>query len=192
MVAEGGGGNNYHGHGHGGAAGSSYGPPGNMSMQGSMGGSSYGGMTPASGDPYGGNMGGPPGGYGGQSFGPASTYALPSGLGAPSPYMQGGYGQMGPPNTAGQQSPGGFDSRAEQAFNQGNASATGGAPGYAANGAQYGSNTGNYPGDDVSLSFLQSSMGNLGFGEQRDDRRNGQGGHGQGQGQGQGSAKSPQ
>ncbi|KAK5162918.1 Asparagine-rich protein (ARP protein) [Saxophila tyrrhenica] len=195
VVAEGNGGNNYHGHG----GGSSYGPGGNMmggSMGGSMGGGSYGGGMAPGGDPYGGGqMGGPPGGYGGQSYGPQSTYALPSGLGAPSPYMQsmhGGYGQAPPPT--GQQSPGGFDSRAEQAFNQGNASATGGAPGagYGANGGQYGAGPSGYGNDDVSLAFLNSSMGNLGFGE-RDDRRNGQGGQGgHGQGQGQGNAKSPQ
>lgn len=177
VVAEGGGGQHYQG--------SSYAPTPNMSM-GSMGGSSYGAMTPAS-DAYGSNpMGGPPGGFGAQSFGPPSTYALPSGLGAPSPYMTGGYGQMPPTNQGGGQAPGGFDSRTEQAFNQGNQSATGGAQGggYAANGGNYGgNNAGSYGNDasDVSLAFLNAGMGNLGFGE-RDERRNG----------GQGGAKSPQ
>ena len=129
--------------------------------------SSYAGMPTAGG--YGNNtMGAPPSGYGGQSFGPASTYALPSGLGAPSPYMAGGYAQMAG-NNAGQ-SQGGFDSRAEQAFNQGNASATGGAPGGYSNGGYYGND-----GGDMSLSFLNTGMGNLGFGD-RADRRNGQGG----------------
>ena len=126
-------------------------------------------------------MGGPPGGFGGQSFGPASTYALPSGLGAPSPYMAGGYAQMANTNNnnGGGQAQGGFDSRAEQAFNQGNVSATGGAPGYA-NGS-YGGLTGNsgYR-NEADFSFLNTGMRNLGFGDQ-EDRRNGQGG-----------AKSPQ
>ena len=144
---------------------------------GSMETSSYGGMTPGSN--YNQPMGGPPGGFGGQSFGPPSTYALPSGIGAPSPYMPGGYAQM----ASNGQTQGGFDSRAEQAFNQGNASATGGAPGYS-NGANYGGSSnaqyGNNDNSDVSLAFLNAGMGNLGFGE-RDDRRNGQGG-----------AKSPQ
>ena len=178
VVAEGG---NFHGSNYGGPP-----PPpqtANMSM-GSMD-NAYGNM-PQGGNAYGGNaygnnaMGGPPGGYGGQSFGPpASTYALPSGLGAPSPYMAGGYAQMA--NNGGQQSQGGFDSRAEQAFNQGNASATGGAPGYS-NGGYGGAGNDGYGNDagDVSLSFLSAGMGNLGFGD-RDDRRNGQGG-----------AKSPQ
>ncbi len=73
----------------------------------------------------------------------------------------------------------------EQAFNQGNTSATGGAPGgYGANGNQYGAggNAGGYGNDasDVNLAFLNTGMSNLGFGD-RDERRNGQGG-----------AKSPQ
>jgi hypothetical protein len=85
--------------------------------------------------------------------------------------MAGGYAQMannGAPTT------GGFDSRAEQAFNQGNTSATGGAQGFSNGG--YGNSAGGYGNDggDVSLSFLTSGMGNLGFGD-RDDRRNGQG-----------------
>ncbi|KAK3686793.1 Asparagine-rich protein (ARP protein) [Vermiconidia calcicola] len=175
VVAEGGGGvsnyqqgSNYQG--------ASYAPTPNMAM-GSMESSSYGGMTPGSN--YNQPMGGPPGGFGGQSFGPPSTYALPSGIGAPSPYMPGGYAQM----ASNGQAQGGFDSRAEQAFNQGNASATGGAPGYS-NGANYGGSSnaqyGNNDNSDVSLAFLNAGMGNLGFGE-RDDRRNGQGG-----------AKSPQ
>ncbi|KAK1037604.1 Asparagine-rich protein (ARP protein), partial [Friedmanniomyces endolithicus] len=127
MIVEGGGGNNYPG----GGAGGYGGPQGPPSMQmGSMDSSSYGGM-PQGGSGYGGGAG-MSGGYGGQSFGPQSTYALPSSLGAPSPYMQGaGYAQMG--SNGAMQGQGGFDSRAEQAFNQGNASA-GGAGGYS-NGA---------------------------------------------------------
>ena len=142
-----------------------------------MDGSSYGGMTPTA-SSYGGSMGGPPGAFGGaQGYGPPSTYALPSGFGAPSPYMASGYMAN---NGAGPAAAGGFDSRAEQAFNQGNTSASAGAQGGFSNG---GYNTGGgygNDGGDVSLSFLTSGMGNLGFGD-RDDRRNGQGG-----------AKSPQ
>ena len=159
--------------------GSSYGgPPPSMTM-GSMGSNAYGGMAQGS-NAYGSNaMGGPPGGFDTQSYGPASTYALPSGLGAPSPYMAGGYAQMA--NNGAPQTHGGFDSRAEQAFNQGNTSATGGAPGYSNGGYGGATNTG-YGNDsgDVSLSFLSQGMGNLGFGD-HNDRRNGQGG-----------AKSPQ
>ena len=108
--------------------GNSYGgPPPNMSMGSSMGGQSYGGMSQEHGQYGASAMGGPPGNFGGQSYGPPSTYALPSGIGAqPSPYMPGGYSQMasngGMPSQAG-----GFDSRAEQAFNQGNSSAAAGA-----------------------------------------------------------------
>ena len=179
VVAEGGM-SNYQG-------GSQYGggPP-NMNM-GSMDSSSYGAMTPAS-SGYGGNqgMGGPPGGFGGQSFGPPqSNYALPSGLNAgPSPYMQGGYSQMGGSN--GMQSQGGFDSRAEQAFNQGNASATGGAAagGYSNGGYGGGNNQqGGYGGNDGSgdpFPFLSTGMGNLGIGGEREGRN------------GQAGAKSPQ
>ena len=174
VVAEGGNMNNYQNQGY-------NGPP-NMPM-GSMGSNSYGGMPPGN-QAYGNTgMGGPPGDFGGQqSFGPPSTYALPSGLGAPSPYMAGGYAQMASNGTGHGQAQGGFDSRAEQAFNQGNASATGGAPGYSNGGYGNAGNTGSYGGDasDVSLSFLNAGMSNLGFGE-RDDRRNQQGG-----------AKSPQ
>src|SRR6201996_2392882 len=134
---------------------------------GSMDNSSYGGMNPG-GNAYGNApMGAPPGGFGGQSFGPQSTYALPSGIGAPSPYMTGGYPQM-PAN--GPQGPSGFDSRTEQAFNQGNVSATGGAaPGYS-NGGNYGGAGGGYGGDgpDVSLAFLSAGMNNLGFSERND------------------------
>ncbi|KAK6439330.1 Asparagine-rich protein (ARP protein) [Oleoguttula sp. CCFEE 5521] len=166
----------------------SHGPPPNMSMGSSMGGQSYGGMS-QEGSGYGGGShmdGGPPGGYGGQqqqSYGPPSTYALPSGLGAPSPYMPGGgYSQMSGNGNMSQQ--GGFDSRAEQAFNQGTSSAAGGAPGYS-NGS-YG-NANNYANTDNSgadpFSFLSSGMGNLGI---DDSRRNG-GGQG-----GPGASKSPQ
>ena len=149
--------------------------------------SSYSAMTPAS-SGYGGNygsstMGGPPGGFSAQSFAPPSnyvpassyapsTYALPAGLTAPSPYMPGGYSQMG---SNGMPQQGGFDSRAEQAFNQGNASATGGASSYSNGG--YGGNAGYTPyGNDgsESFSFLNTGMNNLGLGD-RDDRRNGQG-----------------
>ena len=165
-------------HGHNNYGGPPQGQPqaaSNMGMPG-MDGSSYGGMTPTQSN-YGGNMG-PPGAFGGAQYGPPSTYALPSGFGAPSPYMAGGYAQMA--NNGAQV--GGFDSRAEQAFNQGNTSATGGAQGFSNGGYGPGNSAGGYGNDggDVSLSFLTSGMGNLGFGD-RDDRRNGQGG-----------AKSPQ
>ena len=162
VVAEGGmtnfpGGGNY---------GGPQGPP-NMGM-GSMDSSSYGGMTPAS-SAYGG-AGGMSGGYGGQSFGPPSTYALPSGIGAPSPYMAGGYSQMGANGGMQQQGgqQGGFDSRTEQAFNQGNTSA-GGQGGYSNGGygqGQYGDNSA------ADLSFLSSGMSNLGFNDR--EPRNGQ------------------
>ena len=153
---------------------SSYGAPGSMTMPPPP-------MDPGNYGPnYGNNaMGGPPGNFGQYSAGPPSTYALPSGIGAPSPYMQAGYAQM--PNNA---PPGGFDSRTEQAFNQGNISAAGGAPGYS-NGQYGGAAAGNVYGNDHSgdpFSFLSAGMGNLGLSE-RDDRRNGQGGN---------AAKSPQ
>jgi hypothetical protein len=94
--------------------------------------------------------------------------------------MAGGYSQMG--NNGGmQQSQGGFDSRTEQAFNQGNPGAQAGAGAYS-NGAPYG-NTGGYGGNDGSadpFSFLSSGMGQLGIND-GESRRNGQGG-----------AKSPQ
>lgn len=149
------------------------GPPHNMGMP-SMNPGSYGGGM--DGSAYGGaNMGAPPGGFSGQSYGPPSTYALPSGVGAPSPYMQGGYSQMGSNGTnQGQQ--GGFDSRAEQAFNGGNASAAGGASSGYSNGGGYnnanGGGYGNDPSSD-SLYFLNSGMNQLGLGD-REDRRNGQ------------------
>ena len=153
--------------------GSQYGgPPPHMSMA-PMDPSQYGGMGPGS--AYGGSAvnipGAPPGGFGNQGFGPASAY-LPSGLGAPSPYMPAGYAQMA---NNGQ---GGFDSRAEQAFNQGNASATGGASVYS-NGYGTAGGPGNDGGADP-FSFLNAGMGNLGLGD-REERRNGQG-----------AAKSPQ
>ncbi|KAI6858241.1 hypothetical protein KC338_g7793 [Hortaea werneckii] len=142
------------------------GPPPSMAM-GSMDSSNYGPMNPGSGAYGQQSMGG---GYGGQSFGPPSTYALPSGLGAPSPYMPGGYAQMGS-NGGMQSQAGGFDARAEQAFNQSNASATGGAPGYSNGsygGAQYGANDGS----GADFSFLSTGMGNLGLADR--DNRNGQ------------------
>ncbi|KAK4891512.1 Asparagine-rich protein (ARP protein) [Elasticomyces elasticus] len=188
VVVEGGG-NNYPG-GSAGGYGGQQGPP-SMNM-GAMDSSSYGGMPPGgSGYGGGGSMGG---GYGGQSFGPPSTYALPSGLGAPSPYMQGGYSQMGSNGAmAGQ---GGFDSRAEQAFNQGNASA-GGAGGYAngsygqapSQGAQGQGQQGQGQQGQAQydagadFSFLSSGMNNLGLGDR--EPRNGQPGPG-------GNTKSPQ
>ena len=138
---------------------------------------SYGGMGQGM-SAYGGSaMGGPPGNFGGQSFGPPSNY-IPSGLGAPSPYMATGYTQM-PGN--GQS---GFDSRAEQAFNQGNASASGGAPGYSNGGYGSGNGSSSYGNDGSAdpFSFLNAGMGNLGLTESN-ERRNGQG---------QSSAKSPQ
>ncbi|EME81903.1 uncharacterized protein MYCFIDRAFT_50263 [Pseudocercospora fijiensis CIRAD86] len=158
--------------------GASYGgPPPNMPPMQSMDSGAYGGMQAAAAGYGGSGMAGPPGGFSGQSFGPPSSYALPSGIAAPSPYMSGGYSQMA--SNGGVQSQGGFDSRAEQAFNHGN---TGGqtGPGAYANGA-YG-NTGAYGNDGSAdpFSFLSSGMGQLGIND-GDNRRNGQGG-----------AKSPQ
>ncbi|KAK5113438.1 hypothetical protein LTR85_010866 [Meristemomyces frigidus] len=159
--------------------GGSYGgPPGPPSMtMGSMDSSSYGGMASQSSAYGGAGMGG---GYGGQSFGPPSTYALPSGIGAPSPYMAGGYSQMasnGGMQQQQQSQQGGFDSRAEQAFNQGNAS-SGGAPAGYSNGG-YGNSQ--YGGGDstTDFSFINHGMNNLGLGDR--ENRNGQG-----------NAKSPQ
>ena len=151
--------------------GASYGgPPPNMPMP-QMDPSSYGPGPNA----YGGGGIGGPGGYG-QSFGPPSSY-LPSGLGAPSPYMAAGYAQMAGNGNQG----GGFDSRAEQAFNQGNASATGGAPGYSNGGYGPGASSGYGNEGTDPFSFLSTGMSSLGLGD--NDRRNGQG---------QGGAKSPQ
>ena len=148
-----------------------------MPMQ-SMGSSSYGSMQQPGAGYDASSMGGPPAGFGGQSFGPPSTYALPSGIAAPSPYMAGGYSQMG--SNGGMQSQGGgFDSRAEQAFNQSNVPQTG--AGAYSNGT-YGA-PGGYGGNDGSadpFSFLSSGMGQLGIND-GDNRRNGQTG-----------AKSPQ
>lgn len=155
--------------------GNSYGgPPPNMAMGSSMGGQSYGGMNQEGGQYGGSTMSGPPGNFGGQSYGPPSTYALPSGIGAqPSPYMPGGYSQMAS-NGAMQSQASAFDSRAEQAFNQGNSSAAGGAPGYSngsyAGGAAYGASDAAAGAGDP-FSFLSTGMGNLGI----DERRNGQG-----------------
>ncbi|KAK3679855.1 Asparagine-rich protein (ARP protein) [Recurvomyces mirabilis] len=169
VVAEGGM-NNFPGSGYGGPQG----PPSMMPP--SMNNSSYGGDMSQGGSAYGGgsSMGG---GYGGQSFGPPSSYSLPGGLGAPSPYMQGGYGQMssnGSMQGQGQgQGQGGFDSRAEAAFNQGNASSAGqgGQSGYS-NGSSYGQ--GQYGGGDATdFSFLNSGMNNLGLSDR--EPRNGQG-----------------
>lgn len=150
--------------------------PPNMPQMQSMDSGSYGGMPQPS-PAYGGSqMGGPPGGFGGQSYGPPSTYALPSGIAAPSPYMTGGYAQMA--SNGGMQSQGGFDSRTEQAFNQGNAGQA--QAGAYANGSY--ANAGSYGVDGSAdpFSFLSSGMGQLGIND-GDNRRNGQGG-----------AKSPQ
>ena len=167
--------------------GNSYGgPPGQQSMtMGPMDSSSYGGMTPSSSGYGGSGMGG---GYGGQqSYGPPSTYALPSNLGAPSPYMTGGYSQHMQSN-GGMPSQGGFDSRAEQAFNQGNTSSAPGAGGYSnggyGGGSGYGNNSNNNnssnsaanEGSSDPFAFLSSNMGQLGLGE-REPRNGGQGGN---------------
>ncbi|GIZ48021.1 hypothetical protein CKM354_001109600 [Cercospora kikuchii] len=157
--------------------GQSYGGPPQVPMQPPTG--SYGGGSQQSfdGSAYG-AMQGPPGGFGGQSFGPPSSYNMPSGIAAPSPYMAGGYGQMA--SNGGMQSQGGgFDSRAEQAFNQGNTSSQAGAGAYS-NGA-YGQ-PGGYGNDGAAdpFSFLSTGMGQLGINE-GDNRRNGASG-----------AKSPQ
>jgi hypothetical protein len=165
------------------------GPPPNMSMNSSMGSHQYGNMNQDSGAYSGGNMGGPPGGYSGQSYGPPSTYALPSGLGAPSPYMAGGYSQMagnngmqqqqGPPGQHGQQQQqqsqqGGFDSRAENAFNQGANSAAGGASGYSNNGYGQSGYGGNNDASGDPFSFLSSGMNNLGIDDRSSGRNGGQ------------------
>lgn len=160
--------------------GSNYGgPQGPPAMtMGSMDSSSYGGMTQGGGSAYGGgNMGA---GFGGQNFGPPSTYALPSGLGAPSPYMAGGYSQMA--SNGGMQAQGGFDSRAEQAFNQGNSSSAGGQGGYSNGG--YGNNQYGNDGAGDPFGFLSSGMNNLDLGG---GPQNGGAGRG-----GQGNTKSPQ
>ena len=97
-------------------------------------------------------------------------------LTAPSPYMPAGYSHMA--NNGSMQSQGGFDSRAEQAFNQGSSHQQAG-PGAYSNGA-YG-NTGGYGNDGSDpFSFLSANMGQLGLSD-GDNRRNGQAG-----------AKSPQ
>ncbi|KAF2725158.1 hypothetical protein K431DRAFT_281126 [Polychaeton citri CBS 116435] len=128
------------------------GPPPNMGMN-QMGGGQYGGMSQ-------GNIGGPPGAFDGQSYGPPSTYALPSGIGAPSPYMSQGYSQVAGNGSMPSQV-GGFDSRTEQAFNQGAAVGAGGAPGYS-NGA-YGGGQAGYGNDNSGdpFSFLNSGMSSL-------------------------------
>lgn len=139
----------------------------------------YGGGSQQSFDSTGyGAMQGPPAGFGSQSFGPPSSYNMPSGMPQPSPYMAGGYGQMA--SNGGVQSQAGFDSRTEQAFNQGNASGQAAAGAYA-NGA-YGPPSG-YGNDGSAdpFSFLSTGMGQLGINEGGDSRRNGAG-----------SAKSPQ
>ena len=158
--------------------GNSYGGPPNMPPMQSMGSGSYGGMQQPSAAYGDSGMAGPPGGFGGQNFGPPSSYALPSGIAAPSPYMAGGYSQM-TSNGGMQSQSGGFDSRTEQAFNQGNPSAQAGAGAYS-NGT-YGNPAG-YGGDGSGdpFSFLSSGMGQLGIND-GDNRRNGQAG-----------AKSPQ
>jgi len=99
------------------------------------------------------------GGYPGQQFGgPPSTYALPSGLGAPSPYppMGGQYAPNGGMHGSG------FDSRAaEAAF-----SAAGPAP-QATGGASFGNGT--FDGSTDPFHFLGSELGNLSI---NDSRRN--------------------
>lgn len=140
----------------------------------SMPGNSYGAAAG-----MGGGYGAPP-----QGFGAPSAYGMP----APSPYMAGGYGAMGAGgnNASGmpsqqpqpQQQGGGFDSRAEQAFNQGSSGASAGGPGSYQNGGSYGAQ---YGGDSAAdLSFLSAGMNNLGFGGEREARN------------GQTSTKSPQ
>lgn len=143
-------------------------PPGgpNMSMPG-MNTGNYGAVAPASSGYDGTGMSG---GYSGQAYGQPSTYALPSGLGAPSPYMTGGYSQMA--SNGGMPSQGGFDSRAEQAFNQGGSNTAGAAGGYSNGGyggAQYGSGDGNTA---DPFSFLSSGMNQLAIGDR--EPRNGQ------------------
>lgn len=157
--------------------GQSYGGPPQVPMQQPPAGN-YGGGSQQSFDSTGyGAMQGPPAGFGSQSFGPPSSYNMPSGMPQPSPYMAGGYGQMA--SNGGVPPQAGFDSRTEQAFNQGNASGQAAAGAYA-NGA-YGQ-PGGYGNDGAadSFSFLSAGMGQLGINE-GDNRRNGAGG-----------AKSPQ
>ncbi|KAH9831058.1 RNA binding protein (Arp) [Teratosphaeria destructans] len=152
--------------------GSSYGgPPGppSMTMGASVDTSSYGGMTPGASAYGGSNVGG---GYGGQSYGPPSTYALPSGISGagPSPYFAaGGYAQAG---SGGMGSQGGFDSRAEQAFNQGGPAMSGAASGYS-NGGYGGAQYSGGDGSGADLSFLSTGMNSMALGDR--EPRNGQG-----------------
>ncbi|QIX02358.1 hypothetical protein AMS68_007875 [Peltaster fructicola] len=131
-----------------------------------MGGNSYGAMHPGQAPPYASSgMPGPPGGFGDQSFGPPSSFGIPSG--GPQSFVPGGYSQM--PGNANQ---GGFDSRTEQAFNQGNA-APSGAPNNYVNGSYNNSGYGSNENSGDPFSFLSSGMGNLGLDDSQ--RRNGQG-----------------
>lgn len=141
------------------------GPPPNL------GANSFGGMAPADAAPYGaGPMSAPPGAFGGQSFGPPSSFGMQSGT--PGHFMPGGYSQMS--NSGGMTAPGGFDSRAEQAFNQGASSSSAGPAAYS-NG-NYGNNSyaGGNDGTADPFSFLNTGMSHLGLDEGQ-GRRNGQG-----------------
>ena len=97
-------------------------------------------------------------GYPGQQFGgPPSSYALPSGLGAPSPYPPMG-AQYGAPNGGMHAAGTGFDSRAaEAAF-----SAAGPPPSSAAGFAN-----GGFEGSSDPFSFLNTGLGNLSIGDDR-------------------------
>jgi hypothetical protein len=107
--------------------------------------------------PYAPNSFGGAGGYPQQQFGgPPSTYALPSGLGAPSPYPPMG-GQYAPNNGMHQQQQqqhgSGFDSRAEAAFS------AAGPPQPSSGGGSFGN--GAFDGSTDPFHFLGSELGNL-------------------------------
>ncbi|KAF2455660.1 putative asparagine-rich protein [Lineolata rhizophorae] len=128
-----------------------------------------------------GSMAGPPGpqsfgapgggfnsspGFPGQQFGgPQSNYALPSGLGAPSPYPPPMGGQF--PPAGGMPHSGGFDSRAEAAFTSAGQPPSSIGPGFSNNG---------FPGPADSqssdpFSFLSAGIGGLSMNND-DGRRN--------------------
>lgn len=108
---------------------------------------------------------GAPGGFHGQQYGaPPSTYALPSGIGGAGsayPPIGGHYNAPGAP-------PGGFDSRAENAFSSAaHTPSTMGGPGPMSNGSNYGFEQGQDP-----FSFLSTGIGGLSMNDEG-GRRNG-------------------
>lgn len=139
------------------------GPPSNFSSN------SFGSVAPGEGGPYSNAaMNAPPGAFGGHSFGPPSAYGMQSG--APGHFVPGSYSGM---NNGGLAGPGGFDSRAEQAFNHGSTASAAGSGGYS-NGS-YGNNSYNAGNDGAadSFSFLNAGMSSLGL-DDGQIRRNGQ------------------